>query len=254
MKRNSVDDKRADRYLIVAVIIVIVTIFAMGIYGYLYGPNSPLSQSILITRFEKIEIKSTSVTKSTYIYNVVDIYSYNKVDIYFVTINFADTGTSGATIDSVLLNGVPYNDPGWTGIFKPVVFGDLTPKFRSIDVDESCSGIIEFSGDCKDPNGNKLIASGYDYYYVNVTIHTTGGKDYDTSVTLPQNPIPETSLSSTLVLAIAIVVMIALATLFIIVRRRARYTRSRVQLYGSERDWHLRYLGIGLAAGKRKLR
>lgn len=224
--------KRKERLFIICVIIVIAFYFAVNIISNWQSIIQSISypQSIPITRFERIEIKGTSVTKSTYIYNVVDIYSYNKVDIYFVTINFANTGTSGAMIDSVLLNGMPYDDSGWTGTLKPVVFGDLTPKFRSIDVDESCVGIIEFSDDCKDPNGNKLMAGRDDYYYVNVTIHTTGGKDYDTSVTLSQSPIPETSPSIALSLAVSIVAVIAFSALFVLVRRRTRYTRSRVQL------------------------
>jgi len=215
MKSDTLNDKRADRYIIAIIIIPIVTIFAMGIYGYYNTPT-------LFPNYEKIEIKSTSITKSTYIYNIADIYSYNKVDIYFVTINFANTGNYRAMIESVLLNGVPYDDPGWTGTFKPVVFGDLTPKFQVIDADASYVGILEFSDDCKDPSGNKLMAGGDDHCYVNMTIHTYEGKDYEASIILQQSPIQENSPSPVFMLAIVIVIVAASVALFILVKRRAR--------------------------------
>jgi len=179
------------------------------IYGYYNIPT--------IWGFRRIEIKGTSVTKSTYIDNIVDIYSYRKVDVYFVTINFANTGSKRTMIDSVLLNGMPYDDPGWTGTLKPMVFGDLTPKFQVIDGDASYVGILEFSDDCKDPSGNKLMAGGDDHYYVNITIDYD---DYKASATIQLISTQETSLSPLLMLAIAIVAVIALAALFILLYKR----------------------------------
>jgi len=231
MKGNAAN-KRADRYIIATIIIVILTIFSMGIYGYYNAPT-------LFTHFERIEIKSTAVTKSAYIYNIVDIYSYNKVDVYFVIINFANTGNSQAMIESVLLNGVPYNDPNWTGTFKPVVFGDLTPKFQFIDADASYVGILEFSEDCKDPSGNKLMAGGDDHYYVNMTIHTYGGKDYEASIILQQNLIQEVSLSPVFIFSIVIVTAVASVALLILIKRRLRPSPSPVGGVDKVAKWYV---------------
>jgi hypothetical protein len=193
-----------EEHAIAAVIIAVVTTYAIGV-TYLMGINVPDISGT--PHFERIEIKSASVTKST--------------NAYFVTVNFANTGNLRTDVDSLLLNGVPYDDSGWTGTLRPVVFGDLTPK-TVIDVGVPYSGIIIFGDDCKDPRGNKLLAGGDDHYYLNLTIHTTGDKDYTTSVMLPQSSIPETLPFPALMLATTIVAVIAFTALFIIVRRRTR--------------------------------
>jgi hypothetical protein len=109
--------------------------------------------------------------------------------MYFVTISFANTGNTNASIDSVLLNGVPYDNPGWTGISRPAVFGDLVPNTF---INSSWTqpwydplGIIEFSDDCMyipSTNSQYKLTAGVT---VAITIHTKSGKSYDTSVTLP---------------------------------------------------------------------
>lgn len=163
------DYKRKERLLIIGVIIIFAVYFIVSI---IYNLQSILStflippNSILFPIIERITIKGTSVTKSTY--------------MNFVTINFANTGNINTSISSVLLNGVPYNDPGWMGTVKPVVLGDISPN-AIIDTGAPYTGIIYFSDDCKDPSGNKLIAG----VMITITIHTTGGKDYNASVTLP---------------------------------------------------------------------
>lgn len=111
MKRNIADDNRVERFLIAVVIISFVSLIAIYVffsYGYIF------SRYQIISSYEIIRIKSTFVTKSTH--------------VYFVTINFANYGATDTSIDSVLLNGVPYNDPRWTGTIKPVVFGDIAPN------------------------------------------------------------------------------------------------------------------------------
>jgi len=164
MIRNSADDKRAERYTI-TIVIAIVVILTVDIACKFYYENYIVR--IGISHYERIEIKSISVTKSTY--------------IYFVTINFTNTGATSTSIASVLLNGIPYNDSGWVGTVKPAVTGDLTLN-SVIAVGASNTGTITFSDDCI------YIPSGYRFtagVIVRITIHTTGGKDYETSVTLP---------------------------------------------------------------------
>lgn len=164
MKSNSAGDKRVKRYATIFVIVV-VAILAADIACTYYYENYIVR--IGISRFEKIEIKSASVIKSTY--------------VYYVTINFTNTGASSTSIASVLLNDTPYNDSGWVGTVKPAVAGDLALKFI-IDVDASNMGVIIFSDDCEYlPSGYRLMAGET----VKITIYTTGDKDYGTSIMLP---------------------------------------------------------------------
>jgi len=114
--------------------------------------------------FERIEFGNASVTHT-----------------YTVTISFINTGATPTSIESVLLNGVPYNDSGWAGTIKPEVTGNLTLR-SVIDVGVSNTGTIIFSDDCVHVQSGYRLTAGVT---VKITIHTTGGKDYDTSVTLP---------------------------------------------------------------------
>jgi len=156
--------------------------------------------------FERIEIKGSSVTRSA--------------DSYFVTINFVSTGDRRTEVDSVLLNGVRWDDPGWTGTVKPLVFGDIAPG-AAIDAGASCSGLIIFSGDCEDPGGRKLVVD-VEYSYLRITIHSTGGKDYETTVTIARGPV-----TGTWITVAAISVAIAAISLLVVMARRARANRMR---------------------------
>jgi hypothetical protein len=163
MKRDSVDNKRTKRYAIA--LIAIVMIIAIDV---VYNGN-PFQRCTIITRFEKIEIRNVSVSKSQH--------------TYFIYINFINAGTASTTIDSVSLNDVPYDDSGWVGTIKPTIFGNLTSGtfIRSEGITDPL-GIIYFSDDCVHiPSEGRLTAG----VTVTITIHTTGGKDYDTSLTLP---------------------------------------------------------------------
>jgi len=179
--------------------IAIVLSFIRAYYVERYGGP-------VITRYERIEIKGTSVTNSTH--------------TYFVTIDFVNNGLTDTSIESLSLNGVPYDDTGWTGTVRPVVFGDVTPG-TVIEVGSSYRGMVIFSDDCEDPKGRNLIVVGENSHYVHIAIHTTGGKDYDALVVLSWNCYPKNSLCPASTLAIATVAVVASAALFITVRRRA---------------------------------
>lgn len=198
-------DKRVGRYIVTALaIIAVVELCSLPIIYFMAGMPD---YSQLIPRFERVEVKVVSVTKSTH--------------TYFVIINFFNTGLTNTSIESLLLNGVPYDDSGWTGAVKPVVFGDITPE-TVLKVGSSYCTMVIFSDDCKDPRGKGLIVAVENGHYVNIGFHTTGGKDYDAFVILSWNCYPETSLCPASTLAIAIMVVIAFGAPFILGKRRAR--------------------------------
>ena len=156
VSRKKQPSSRQEGYAIAEVIIVTVII----IHAVALAVPPPF---IPPSRFEMIVFESVSVTHT-----------------YTVTINFTNTGATSTSIASILLNGIPYNDSGWVGTLKPTVTGNLTLK-SAIDVGVSNTGIITFSDDCVYiPSGYRLTAG----VTVKITIQTTGGKDYETSVKL----------------------------------------------------------------------
>jgi hypothetical protein len=168
MEKDLVDSKRKGR-CITTIVIVLVAIPVLYLIDITYESYCESTRgSILFTHFERIDIKSTSVSKSLH--------------TYFIYINFVNTGSTSACIDYVSLNGVPCDDPGWAGTIKPTIFSNLTSGTILKSESPDPLGIIDFSDDCVyAPNGVRLTAG----VTVKITIHTTGGKDYDSSVTLP---------------------------------------------------------------------
>jgi FlaG/FlaF family flagellin (archaellin) len=160
MKRKSLShDKRAVSAVIATVIIVAVTIAIAIAVAYWMG-----GLATIFTRFEKIEIKSAYVTKSG--------------GDYIVTLNFINTGATATSIDSVMLNGVP-STVAWTG--GSVDLSDTLTSGAVCETGVSKTGTITFPVGLKDPSGNELNPG----VTLTITIHTTGGKDYHASVTLP---------------------------------------------------------------------
>lgn len=144
--------------VISTVIIVAVTIALAIAVAYWMG-----GLATIFTRFEKIEVKN----------------SYVKLvgGTYTVTLTFVNTGATATSIDSVTLNGVPRTDPGWIG---GTITGNLTTGV-TCPIGLSQTGTLSFPRNLKDPSGN-ILASGIT---LTINIHSTGGKDYYTSVTLP---------------------------------------------------------------------
>ena len=161
-----------ERYAIAIVIIAVsIIIIAMAIASSFWSP-------LLIDggHFVGIVIGSASIEKSTYTLYV----NMRYIHIYQISINFTNTGTTSTSIGSVLLNGVPYNDSGWTGTLRPAVAGNLTPK-SIINVGISNAGAITFSDDCQCPGVNVLNAGAL----LTITIRTTDGRDFNVDITLP---------------------------------------------------------------------
>jgi len=154
MKRKSLShDKRAVSAVIATVIIVAVTIAIAIAVAYWMG-----GLATIFTRYEKIEIKSAYVLSS----------STN----YVVTLTFVNTGATSTSIDSIFLNGLPLSEYSAT-------FNQTLPFTCETGVTHG--GKITFAKGATDSAGNKLSAG----VTLTITIHTTGGKDYHASVTLP---------------------------------------------------------------------
>ncbi|MGQ9515603.1 MAG: hypothetical protein ACUVTL_11270, partial [Thermoproteota archaeon] len=124
----------------------------------------------IFTRFEKIEVKSSYVTKN------------NNNNTYTVTMNYINTGATSTSIDSIFLNGIPI-DANWVGtITLGGDFAELGTGGKPVcETGVSKIGTINFDIGLKDPSGNQLTPG----VTLTITIHTTGGKDYHASVTLP---------------------------------------------------------------------
>jgi len=188
---------------VIAVASAIALVGAFSILMFLKAME--YKDNAMTIHFERIEIKGSSVTRSA--------------DSYFVTINFVSTGDRRTEVDSVLLNGVRWDDPGWAGAVKPLVFGDIAPG-AAIDAGASCSGLIIFSDDCEDPGGRRLVVD-VEYNYLRITIHSTGGKDYETTVTIARGPVMGTWALAALFVAAASV------PLLVVMARRARANRTK---------------------------
>jgi flagellin-like protein len=157
-KKKLLKDRRGISPVITTVILVAVGIaIAVAIALWMSGLVG------LFTRFEKIEIKN----------------SYVDVDNgdFVVYVTFANTGSSDASIDSVLINGKPLEAWG-AGLQTdpPVVSG--TPL--AVPVGTTISLTITIPPGTK--SGEAELKSGVT---VTVTLHSTSGKDYPTSVALP---------------------------------------------------------------------
>jgi len=147
--------------VISTVIIVAVTIALAIAVAYWMG-----GLATIFTRFEKIEIKNAYV-------------KYNATG-YTATLTFVNTGATATSIDSVTLNGVPRTDSGWSPGGSSAIGGNLTTGV-TCPIGLSKIGILTFAKGLKDPSGN-VLTSGIT---LTIDIHSTGGKDYYTSVTLP---------------------------------------------------------------------
>jgi hypothetical protein len=115
------------------------------------------------TRFEKLEVKAIYVVR-------ID-------GTYVVTVRYINKGARSTTVDSVLLNGVPYSS------FLPsaTIGGDLgqLPSPCETGVDKVAT--ITIRQGTSDPTGNEL-GSGIT---LTVTLGTSGGNNYPASVILP---------------------------------------------------------------------
>lgn len=156
-KKSLVKDKRAVSAVIATVIIVAVTIAIAIAVAYWMG-----GLATIFTRFEKIEVKSAFVVKKNSQYNI--------------SIRYINTGASATSIDLITINGVPT-----ASYTTPLTLGGAFVTDITCPTGVTREGWITFIDGARDPSNN-ILTSGVTAI---IGLHTTGGKDYYTSVTLP---------------------------------------------------------------------
>jgi flagellin-like protein len=157
-KKNLLKDRRGISPVITTVILVAVGIaIAVAIALWMSGLVG------LFTRFEKIEIKNAYVDANT-------------GGGFTIYVTFSNTGSSDASIDSVLINGKPYSAWGAVGLAPSIpVNGSL-----AVPVGAQTTLVMTIPADAS--SGAATLKSGVT---VTVTLHSTSGKEYPTSVALP---------------------------------------------------------------------
>jgi len=154
---NISKDKRGISAVISTVIIVAVTIAVAIVVAYWMG-----GLATIFTRFEKIEVKSAFVVRKGTVYNI--------------TIAYINTGATATSIDLITVNGVPV-----TSYLVPLQSGGAFTTDPTCQIGVEKVGWISFPNLTTDPSGN-VLTSGVT---ATINLHTTGGKDYYTSVTHP---------------------------------------------------------------------
>ena len=159
MKRQMLKDRRGISPVITTVILVAVGIaIAVAISLWMSGLVG------LFTRFEQLEIRNS----------YVDIVGGGSA--FNVTVLFSNTGTSDTSVDSVLINGKPFS--AWQGTTISLN-GSATLPFAVPVGSHNCLTVRIPKGSA---SGEATLTSGVT---VTVTIHSTSGKEYPTSVALP---------------------------------------------------------------------
>ena len=105
----------------------------------------------VFTRFEKLEIQSIYATNST-----------------AITLHVKNTGSSSASIDNILINGIPCNS---------------TDICRGVEPDPTENPILLNPG--QETDLNVTIAPGYSGVTLEVAVHTASGKTYPAAVLIP---------------------------------------------------------------------
>ena len=139
------------------IIIAVVTISLAITSSYWVG-----GLTAAFTRFDKIEIKHAQV-------------NYNGSH-YVIVLYLINTGSTSTSIDSIMLNDVPYSD------FSPPVYlgGNLSALPSPCETGVSKIGMVIFQDGAIDPSGNRLKAG----VALTITLHTSSGKKYYTMVNL----------------------------------------------------------------------
>jgi len=156
MKEKSMRDKRGISPVITTVILVAVGIaIAVAVALWMSGLVG------LFTRFEQLEIKN----------RYVDVAGNGSFIVHVV---FTNTGTTDTSVDNVLINGKPYD--AWGISITP----PIAPLSAPVGVQQDMT--ITIPKDAQTQGGAAKLTSGVT---VTITLHTTGGKEYLTSVALP---------------------------------------------------------------------
>jgi flagellin-like protein len=151
-------DRKGISPVIATVIIVAVTIaVAIAVAFWMGGLTT------IFTRFEKLEITSAYADPG-----------------FVITLNFKNTGSADATISDVMVNGKPfysYTSPAITAAIDNVPFS----KGDAVSVKIGSEGTLVVNIPASTPPAPPFVSG----VTVEVTIHTSAGKDYPRVVVLP---------------------------------------------------------------------
>jgi len=159
-------NKRGISPVIATVIIVAVTIaVAIAVAFWMGGLTS------IFTRFEKLEITSA----------YADLTGGN----FVITLNFKNTGSAAATISDVLLNGKPASAYGTAVSSALVTCGtssyDFVVSGGTVSVPIGSEGNLVVTAPLTVPPTTPFVSG----VSIELTIHTSAGKDYPRVVVLP---------------------------------------------------------------------
>jgi FlaG/FlaF family flagellin (archaellin) len=115
--------------------------------------------------YEKIEVRSAFASPAT-----------GGGGGWVIVINYINTGSSPAKIDNVFINNIPYNQ--WSNVECDPNIAGGTYAPANIGVEGTIT--LTLGNPCK--YGDQSLVSGVT---VTIKLHSTGGKEYFTSVVLP---------------------------------------------------------------------
>jgi hypothetical protein len=158
IRRKDFKRKRAGLSSLMATIIITAVTLAVLIPASLWSGGLTAA----FTRHERIEVKHA--------------YVVSRGGKYVVNLEYVNTGSSSASIDTIMINDVPYSK------FTPAVSlgGSLNSTELICETGETKSGSITISPGAMDPNGNELSAGGT----LSITLHTSGGTSTSTVVVI----------------------------------------------------------------------
>ncbi|MDW8033912.1 MAG: DUF4352 domain-containing protein [Nitrososphaerota archaeon] len=95
-----------------------------------------------------------------------------------IKISYINTGSTPAKIDNIFINNIPLD--GWSGVTTNPPINPQNNQYWEAPVGEQKSGTITIQGGAS-AGGQRLNAG----VTVTIKLHSTGGREYFTSVVLP---------------------------------------------------------------------
>jgi flagellin-like protein len=163
--RKLLKDKRGISPVITTVILVAVGIaLAVAIGLWMSGLVATF------TRFEKLEVTSAYAIS-------------NNDGTWTVKITAKNTGSADATITTIMVNGIPTNNPPSGSVNIRVAATDANEKPLTSPYSIPVGSTITFTLTVPSGSwGSGTLSSGIT---LNIVLHSAAGKDYPASVTLP---------------------------------------------------------------------
>ncbi|RLE79379.1 MAG: DUF4352 domain-containing protein [Thermoprotei archaeon] len=166
-------NKKAISPVIATVIIVAVTLTIAIAVAYWMGGIAGL-----YTRFEKIEVAGATVIKKSETTASGTIYYWE------ITLTVKNTGSADATIDNIIINGIPISQIQDPTEKLAVTYDNTTVDLNNIRIPVNAGEekkIVITVGEGATVGSGKLASA----MSVEIKIHTAAGKDYPKLITLP---------------------------------------------------------------------